>query len=353
MVETPNWEIILGKLHSKQDLLKAEAVWAMQEMMSGEADSDVVASFLVALRAKGESPAEISGLVDVMLANSVKVPVSDDAVDIVGTGGDQLGTVNISTMAAIVTAACGVPVLKHGSRSASGKTGSSEFLEALGIKLDLAPERLAEIFAKLGITFFFAPLFHPALKHVAPIRKQLGVPTTFNFLGPLANPVQPLATALGVANAAIMGIICEQMAQRDRTAIIFRGNDGLDELTITGNSSVILVKNGQTESLEFDPNLIGITRADISALIGGDAAENAGIARQLFSGKLGDSHPIFQIVALNAAVAMAAYQLAQSEDLADFNFLETMKTKYLEASNAISQGSAAEKLQAWVEESNK
>lgn len=188
---------------------------------------------------------------EVLLEHALPVPVSNDAVDIVGTGGDQLGTVNISSMAAMVAAATGVPVLKHGSRSASGKTGSSEFLEALGVKLELTPERIAEIFQKIGLGFFFAPLFHPALKNVAPIRKSLGVPTTFNFLGPLVNPVQPLATALGVANPEVLPRITDQLASRERTAIVFRGKDGLDELTTTTNSYVNLTKGGTVKSLKL------------------------------------------------------------------------------------------------------
>jgi anthranilate phosphoribosyltransferase len=353
MNHSVNWQSLLDKLSANQDLSKTEATWAMESMISGESDPEVVGEFLLVLRAKGESSDEISGFVDVMLQNAIPVPVSNDAVDIVGTGGDQLGTVNISSMAAIVVAAAGVPVLKHGSRSASGKTGSSEFLEALGVKLELSPDQIAEVFEKIGISFFFAPLFHPALRHVAPIRKKLGVPTTFNFLGPMVNPVQPLATALGVANAQILDKLADQIALRRRSAIVFRGEDGLDELTITGNSYVKLVKNGKIADFTFDPATLGIQKADIKDLIGGDASENANIARELLTGNLGENHPIFQIVALNAAVAMAAYDLSKANDLDDFDFAQRINQGFQNASLAISSGKANELLRRWVEESNR
>jgi anthranilate phosphoribosyltransferase len=207
MTKTFTWPAILDSLLAKNDLDRASASWAMTEIMSGEASEAQVGAFMMALRAKGESVEELAGLVDVMLEHSVLLDSGDDAVDIVGTGGDLAGTVNVSSMAAILTAAAGVPVMKHGSRSASGKTGSSEMLEVLGVRLDISPERVAEVFREAGITFFFAPVFHPAMRHVAPIRKQLGVPTTFNFLGPLANPAQPIATSLGVANASVAELL--------------------------------------------------------------------------------------------------------------------------------------------------
>lgn len=347
-----SWQRLLEKLDADQDLTKVEAGWAMENMISGESDADTVAAFLVALRSKGESSEELSGFVEVLLKNALPVPVSNDAVDIVGTGGDQLGTVNISSMAAMVAAATGVPVLKHGSRSASGKTGSSEFLEALGVKLELPPERIAEIFQKIGLGFFFAPLFHPALKNVAPIRKSLGVPTTFNFLGPLVNPVQPLATALGVANPEVLPRITDQLAIRERTAIVFRGKDGLDELTTTTNSYVNLTKGGTVKSLNFEPSDLGIKKAKLGDLIGGDATQNARIARDLFAGNLGENTPIFEIVALNAAVAMVAYDLSKEENIDSLDFLGRMDIRFREASVSIRSGAAQKLLDLWVEESN-
>lgn len=348
-----NWPSILTKLDLREDLSKAEATWAMEQMISGGADADLVAKFLLAMRTKGESAAELSGFIDVMLQNAISVPVSSNAVDIVGTGGDQLGTVNISSMAAIVAAASGVPVLKHGSRSASGKTGSSEFFEALGVKLELAPGRIAEIFDLLGLGFFFAPLFHPALKNVAAIRKELGVPTTFNFLGPMVNPVQPVATALGVAKADIVEKLTDQLVLRGRSAIVFRGDDGLDELTTTTNSYVNLVHQGQQVSQTFDPASLGLEKASIEDLIGGNARQNAETAVRLFSGELGEKHPIFEIVALNAAVAMSSYDLSQSDSISEFDFHESMTSRLTDATIALANGSAMTLLDRWVEESNR
>ena len=342
------WSQILEKLEGKSHLSRAEAQWAMSQIMSGDALKEDVIKFLLQLRDKGETSEEPAGFVDIMLANSVKVPVSQDAIDIVGTGGDQLGTVNISTMAAIVIAAVGFPVLKHGSRSASGKTGSSEVLDKLGIRLDLSPEQLAQVFEKTNITFFFAPVFHPALKHVAPIRKEMGVPTTFNFLGPLANPVQPVATALGVANPDLVDLIAEEMAARGRTAIIFRGSDGLDELTITGNSLVKLVHSGSISELIFDPETLNIPKTTVNSLIGGDSDQNAQVARDLFAGKLGENSPICQIVALNAAVGITAHELAKSTQLGDFRFMDHMKKNYELSIQAITGGQAESKLSEWV-----
>lgn len=347
-----SWQDLLTKLEAKTDLSISEASWAMEAMMSGTSDPALVGTFLLALKDKGESTEELTGFVDVMLANALPIPVSPNAVDIVGTGGDQLGTVNISTMAAIVAASAGIPVLKHGSRSASGKTGSSEFLEALGIRLEVSPDKIAEIFVMLGIGFFYAPLFHPALKHVAPIRKQLGVPTTFNFLGPLVNPVQPEATALGVANPDVLGKIADQMAVRNRTAIVFRGKDGLDELTTTSSSYVNLVKDGVLLSFDFDPQELGLKKAQMSELIGGDPSENARIARELFRGNLGENHPVFQIVALNSAVAMAAYELGEAKSIQNFDFGAAMSTNYKAAASSLLSGAANSLVERWAEESN-
>ena len=352
MNQALSWSRILQELESKNDLSKSEAIWAMEQIMSGAASEDDMASFLLALRAKGETLEEISGFVDVMLANALPMPISNDAVDIVGTGGDQLGTVNISTMAAIVTAACGYPVLKHGSRSASGKTGSSEMLEALGINLDLSPEQLAKVFAEANITFFFAPKFHPSLKHVGPTRKKLGIPTTFNFLGPLANPAQPIATALGVANAQMALLLAAELASRGRTGLVFRGSDGLDELTTTGPSQIWVVFQGKVTEIAFDPFDIGIKRASVEQLLGGDAQENADVAKAMFglnTGFAGDKEPIQDIVALNAAAGITAYELSKLSSIDQFNLKGSLAKNFATAHLAMNDGRALAKLNQWVE----
>jgi len=349
MSSEPNWKSIFNKLTSREDLDIDQARWAMRQLISNEATPSQVGGFLLAIRTKGESVQELSGFVDVLLEHAVKPPLGSDAIDIVGTGGDQLGTVNISTMAAILVSAAGYPVLKHGSRSASGKTGSSEMLEALGVNLELSPEQIAQVFEKVGISFFFAPLFHPALKNVGPIRKELGVPTTFNFLGPLANPVQPVATALGVANASVAPLMAAEMASRGRSALVFRGSDGLDELTTTGPSTVWMVSGGKVTESIFDPESLGIKKSQISELIGGDAAENAAIARAILSpvSKLtGEQHSIQDIVALNAAAGIAAYELSKSN--LGFDFRVEIKKAFDICRETIANGKAIAKINSWV-----
>ncbi|MFM1927254.1 MAG: hypothetical protein RLZ06_830 [Actinomycetota bacterium] len=349
MNSSQSWPNILGKLLAKSDLSRAEASWAMGQIMSGDSSEAQIGAFMMALRSKGESVEELAGLVDVMLQHSVILDTGSDAVDIVGTGGDMVGTVNISTMASIVAAAAGVPVMKHGSRSASGKTGSSEMLEVLGIRLDLSPERVAEIFAEIGLTFFFAPVFHPAMRHVAPIRKALGVPTTFNFLGPLANPAQPKATSLGVANRSIAPLMAAEMAARGRNALVFRGSDGLDELTTTGNSEIWLVQGGEVREFTLNPVDLGLDTADLAQLVGADAHHNADVAKKLLAGeRSGNFAAIRDVVALNAAGGVVAYSLGanQIETQADLNaaFATALQKTYA----AIDSGDAAQKLSDWM-----
>lgn len=349
MEDSYSWPSILKQLLEHRDLNRDQANWAMQQIMSAEATESQMGAFMIALRAKGESAAELGGLVDVMLEHAVLLDTGSDAVDIVGTGGDLVGTVNVSSMAAIVTAASGVPVLKHGSRSASGRTGSSEMLEVLGIRLDSSPERISEIFRAAGITFFFAPVFHPAMRHVAPIRKQLGIPTTFNFLGPLANPAQPIATALGVANRTVAPIMAGELAARGRTALVFRGNDGLDELTTTTTSTIWQVVSGEITEFELNPYRLGIPVADPEDLLGGDAHENALVARELFTGgREGRLEAVRDIVLLNAAAGVVSYDLAKDRTRADVE-LETRFSDALDrVRSALDSGAAAKKLSEWI-----
>jgi anthranilate phosphoribosyltransferase len=350
MTKTFTWPAILDSLLAKNHLDRASASWAMTEIMSGEASEAQVGAFMMALRAKGESVEELAGLVDVMLEHSVLLDSGDDAVDIVGTGGDLAGTVNVSSMAAILTAAAGVPVMKHGSRSASGKTGSSEMLEVLGVRLDLSPERVAEVFREVGITFFFAPVFHPAMRHVAPIRKALGVPTTFNFLGPLANPAQPIATSLGVANPFIAPLMAAEMAARGRTALVFRGSDGLDELTTTGTSHIWQVSGGVVTEFDLDPAELGLPRASVADLVGGDAHFNAQVARMVLGKETPDRNldAVRDIVVLNAAGGVVAYELAKDASQAMLSINERFAKAIAKVRSALDTGAAAEKLSAWI-----
>lgn len=349
MTETLTWPAILGRLLDKSDLDRPAAAWAMNQIMDGEAADAQVGAFMIGLRSKGESVEELAGLVDVMLERSVILDTGSDAVDIVGTGGDMVGTVNVSSMASILTAAAGVPVMKHGSRSASGKTGSSEMLEVLGIRLDLSPERVADIFREIGLTFFFAPVFHPAMRHVAPIRRQLGVPTTFNFLGPLANPAQPIATSLGVANRSVAPLMAAEIAARGRSALVFRGYDGLDELTTTDNSHIWEVAGGEVREYDLDPRKFGLQRADHSQLLGGDAHFNAQVCRDLFDGNTeGNLGAVRDIVVLNSAAGVVAYQLANDATRVDVDLDVRFEDAIERVTRALESGAAREKLSAWI-----
>ena len=343
-----SWPAILTSLLAGEDLQRTEASWAMSQIMSGEATAAQIGAFMLALRSKGETVEELAGLVDVMLENAVLLQTGSDAVDIVGTGGDLVGTVNISSMASILTAASGVPVLKHGSRSASGKTGSSEMLEVLGIRLDLSPQQVTEVFKKVGITFFFAPVFHPAMRHVAPIRKELAIPTTFNFLGPLANPAQPIATALGVADAKIAPLMAQELAQRSRTALVFRSEDGLDELSTTAEARIWQVSGGEVSEHLLNAQDLGLSRVTQQVLIGGDAKHNAEVAAKLFAGhEFENSSSIRDVVMLNAAAGIAAYELAKNPDLASQSIQSRLSDAMARAETALSSGEAAKKLSAW------
>ena len=245
MTEVRTWPELLSAVLRREDLSVDDAAWAMDKVMSGEATPVQVAGLAVALRAKGETAAEISGMAAAMLAHARRVTLDRRAVDIVGTGGDRSNSVNISTMATIVTAAAGVPVAKHGNRSASSKSGAADVLEALGVRIDLSPDDVRRCLAEVGLGFFMAPVFHPALRHAGPVRSELGVPTTFNLLGPLTNPAQPDRALVGCAYADKTRCLAEVFALRGTTALVVRGDDGLDELTTTTTSTVWIVTGGK------------------------------------------------------------------------------------------------------------
>ncbi len=244
MTTSQTWPAVLSALLDRRDLPAEATAWAMAEIMSGSATPAQIAGFVVALRAKGETVDEVEGLVQAMYDHATPISIPGPAVDVVGTGGDRAHTVNISTMAALVAAGAGVRVVKHGNRAASSACGAADLLEELGIRLDLPAARVAEIAVEVGITFCFAPVFHPALRHAAVPRRELGIPTTFNFLGPLANPAKPTAQAVGVADGRMAGIVAGVLAGRGVSALVFRGDDGLDELTTTTTSRVWMVRDG-------------------------------------------------------------------------------------------------------------
>ncbi|MHB1172682.1 MAG: anthranilate phosphoribosyltransferase [Lacisediminihabitans sp.] len=345
MSSDPTWPRLLNSLLDGNDLAISEASWAMRQVMVGEATPAQLAGFLVALRAKGETVDEVVGFRDAILENALPLDVDPMALDIVGTGGDRFGTVNVSTMASVVAAASGVPVVKHGNRAASSQSGSSDVLGALGLNLDLAPDQVARVLGETGITFAFAALFHPGFRHAASTRKELGVPTVFNFLGPLCNPARPEASAVGVSSLDKVPLIVGVFQTRGATALVFRGDDGLDELTTTGHSHIWEVSRGAVTEHDLDPLDLGIPRADVSALLGGDPARNAAIVRSTLAGEHG---PVRDIVLLNAAAGLVAYDLAVHPSHGQDAIVDRFRTKLAVAAESIDSGAATAKLDAWI-----
>ena len=337
------WPTIFTALLSGHHLGAPESGWAMDQIMSGEASAVQVAGFLMALRAKGETVEEMRGLADMMLAHASRIEVAGTTLDIVGTGGDRAHTVNISTMASLVAAASGVRVVKHGNRSASSSSGSADVLEALGINLTLHPSDVAAVVEKAGITFCFAQAFHPAMRHAASARRDLGIATAFNFLGPLTNPAQPTYAAVGVADARMAPLMAGVFAGRGKDAAVFRGDDGLDELTISTTSTVWWVRNGAIREYDVDPRSVGLELHPLETLRGGDAAYNAQVVRDVFDGAVG---PIRDAVVLNAGIALALTTPDRGERPADF--VAALRSAMDRAAAAIDDGGAASVLQRWI-----
>jgi anthranilate phosphoribosyltransferase len=322
-----------------EDLAGVQTAWAMEQVMSGEATAAQIAGFAIALRAKGETPEEVEGLVEVMLRHAARLTVAGTSVDTCGTGGDRAHTVNISTMAALVVAGAGVTVVKHGNRAASSSTGSADVLEALGVAVDLAPALVGECIRTAGIGFCFAPVFHPALRFAGPARGQLGVPTVFNFLGPLTNPAQPGAQAVGVYDARMAPVMATVFARRGTSALVFRGDDGLDELSTATTSRVWLVRDGQVHESVLNPVELGIPLSPAEALRGGDRERNADVVRALLAGEQG---PVRDAVVLNAAAALVA--ASPGEASLDRQLIDGIRR----ASEALDSGAAAAALDRWV-----
>ena len=337
------WPTIFTSLLSGQDLGTNESAWAMDQIMSAEASPAQVAGFLMALRAKGETVDEMRGLADTMLAHASRIEVAGTTLDIVGTGGDRAHTVNISTMAALVAAASGVRVVKHGNRSASSSSGSADVLEALGINLTLPTSDVAAVAEQAGITFCFAQHFHPAMRHAAVARADLGIGTAFNFLGPLTNPAQPTYAAVGVADARMAPLMAGVFAGRGKDAVVFRGDDGLDELTISTTSKVWWVRSGVVRQYSLDPSWVGLERHPLETLRGADAAYNAQVVREVFAGATG---PVRDAVVLNAGVALALTVADRGESQGDF--IAALQAGMDRAAGAIDEGSATAVLQRWA-----
>jgi anthranilate phosphoribosyltransferase len=334
------WPGLLGRLLRGEHLAAADTTWVMDRVLSAEATSAQLAGFLVALRAKGETAEEIAGLAEAMLSRTQRFTVDGTAVDVVGTGGDQAHTVNISTMAAIVVAAAGVPVVKHGNRAASSACGSADVLEALQVAIDLPPAGVERCVAEVGIGFCFAPVFHPAMRHTGAARRELGVPTAMNVLGPLTNPAQPVAALVGCADARLAPVIAEVLAGRGGSALVVRGDDGLDELTTTTTSTVWVVADGEVRAETFDPHALGVGVATRDDLRGGDAAHNAAVCRRLLAGETG---PVRDAVLLNAAGALVA---ATGTGAA---LRSTFPAALERAAAAVDSGAAETLLHRWAE----
>lgn len=344
------WPSILGLLVEGVDLSISDAEWAMQSVMAGEATSAQLAGLLVALRIKGETVDEIVGFRDAVLASSLPLDVDPNVLDIVGTGGDPYGAVlNISSVASVIAAAAGVPVIKHGNRGASSASGASDVLSALGLNLDIGPDRVAEVLEETGITFAFAAMFHPGFRHAGPTRKELGISTLFNILGPLCNPARPHASAVGVASLERVPLVVGVFQTRGATALVYRGDDGIDKLTTTGHSHIWEVSRGFVAEHDLDPLDLGIPRADIQSLLGADASHNAGVARGVLSGEPG---PVRDIVLLNAAAGLVSYELSQEPEQLQRPILERLATQLERAAGVIDSGAASSKLEEWVKATN-
>ena len=339
------WELHISRLRSGLDLEPVEVQWCMNEILTGNAEIEVIKEFLLALKAKGETSSEVGALVDQMYEHCAPITINERAVDTVGTGGDGAHTINISTTAAIVAAAAGVKVVKHGNRAASSKSGSADLLEALGININLDGTDVEKTFSELGIGFCFAPVFHPAMRFAAPARKELATPTVFNILGPLANPAKPQAAAIGVASESMHLVMAQVLSNRGVDGFVFRGDDGLDEITLATTTSVLTIGAGEITRGLIDPLDFGIERAPIAALVGGDSVENARITTAIFAGEKGAPR---DAVVLNAAAAIAAY-----EARFDLNLHERMALGVSRAIDAIDSGASTRLVSKWAELSQK
>ena len=341
MAATPlNWSALTEKLSSGLDLERDEIQGAMREILGGDSDIENVKAFLLALKNKGETSDEVGALIEVMYAHAGPITIAERAVDTVGTGGDGAHTINISTTAAIIAAAAGARVVKHGNRAVSSKSGASDFLEALGVVPGLTGAGVERTVRELGIGFCFAPVFHPAMRFAAPARKELGVPTVFNILGPLANPAKPKAAAIGVANERMHLVMAQVLAEKGCDGFVFRGDDGLDEITLATTTSVLSIGNAEIKSDRIDAKDFGMQNAPIETIVGGDATENARISRAIFAGERGAPR---DAVLLNAAAAIAAFEGDMQSDVK-----ERLTLGLERAVRAVDSGAALALLDKWA-----
>ncbi len=338
------WPDILTRLSLDEDLDSADTAWMLGEVFEGRATDAQLGAFLMGMQTKGATALEVKGMVDTMLAHAQHIEVAGRNVDIVGTGGDRANTVNISTMAAIVIAGAGVGVVKHGSRAASSTTGSSDVLAALGVSLEVPVAQVPHILDEVGITFCFAPAFHPAMRFAAGVRKEIGIPTVFNVLGPLTNPAQPDVSVIGCAPLPLASVIAEVLALRGRNGIVFRNDDGLDEFAATDTTTVWEIRDGEVDRIRIDAvEDLGLHHITLDALRGGEADENAAVVRSVLAGESG---PVRETVIANAALALAAE--GSVPGTAEGSLVERIRAGMIAAAQSIDSGAAEATLQRWA-----
>ncbi len=334
------WDIAIAKMDSGLDLEVSEIQEIMRAILGGESDIENIKKFLLSLKAKGETPEEVGALVSEMYQHSMPISIVERAVDTVGTGGDGAHTINISTTAAIIAAAAGARVVKHGNRAVSSKSGASDFLEAMGVVPGLNGAGVERTVRELGIGFCFAPVFHPAMRFAAPARKELATSTVFNILGPLANPARPRAAAIGVANERMHLVMAQVLSEKGCDGFVFRGDDGLDEITLAATTSILSIGNAEIKSDRIDAKDFGMANAPIEAIVGGDAQENARISSAIFAGERGAPR---DAVILNAGAAIAAFE----GDL-DSDIKERITAGVRRAEKAVDSGAARDLLEKWA-----
>jgi anthranilate phosphoribosyltransferase len=348
------WSHALGKLVESKDLTALESSSVMEEILTGLRSQEEIAEFLSSHTKKSGTAEEVSGFIEAMYAHAAPISISERAVDTVGTGGDGFHTINISTTAAIVAASAGARVIKHGNRAATSKSGAADVLEALGVKIDLDGGKVATLFSELGLGFCFAPIFHAAMRHAGPARKSLGYPTIFNILGPLSNPAKPAAYSIGVASEKMFPIVAEVLRARGVDALVFRGRDGLDEITLSTVTDIFVIGNKKMISTSIDPQELGISRSGVEALRGGSAGENAAHLREILRGKQAKMGPMRDVVLLNAAATLIAFdgvaKILSTEKSGKLE--EAFSATLVKVTDAVDSGAANDLLDRWIARSH-
>ena len=357
--EPPSWPTVLGRLSAGLDLDRDSATWAIEQVMSGEADPADIRAFLVDVQAKGPSADEVAAAADVMREHALPIDVPGVLLDVVGTGGDASGSVNFSTMAAMVAVACGATVVKHGNRAASSKAGTADVLEELGVAIDLGPDAIASCAREVGIAFAFAQVLHPAMKYAAPIRRELGIPTIFNILGPLTNPARPTAGLIGCANARMAPLMAQVFAERGDRVLVVRGDNGWDEISPYGGTQVWDTTHGGVVEERLDAGDLGMAGIAEGALVGGDAVANAEVCRAAFGLKRehpdlalpSDIEAVRAVVIVNAAAALSANAAAHGADTSA-PLVERIEAHITDARAAVESGAVGDLLRRWIDTSH-